>query len=69
MNFNLSSLQQHKGREYMNLKVKAPIDFHLNKSEEPSEYIIFDKIDDILKLHQPTEEEIKSKKTPKRKRV
>ena len=62
MNFNLSSLQQHKGREYMNLKVRAPIDFHLNKSEEPSEYIIFDKIDDILKLHQPTEEEIKSKK-------
>ena len=62
MNFNLSSLQQHKGREYMNLKVRAPIDLHLNKSEEPSEYIIFDKIDDILKLHQPTEEEIKSKK-------
>ena len=67
MNFNLSSLQQHKGREYMNLKVKAPIDFHLNKSEEPSEYIIFDKIDDILKLHQPTEGEIKSKKPQKEK--
>ena len=67
MNFNLSSLQQHKGRDYMNLKVRAPIDFHLNKSEEPSEYIIFDKIDDILKLHQPTEEEIKSKKPPKEK--
>ena len=65
MNFNLSSLQQHKGREYMNLKVRAPIDFHLNKSEEPSEYIIFDKIDDILKLHQPTEEEIKGKKPQK----
>ena len=65
MNFNLSGLQQHKGRNYMNLKVRAPIDFHLNKSEEPSEYIIFDKIDDILKLHQPTEEEIKSKKPQK----
>ena len=65
MNFNLSSLQQHKGRDYMNLKVRAPIDFHLNKSEEPSEYMIFDKIDDILKLHQPTEEEIKSKKPQK----
>ena len=58
MNFDLSSLQQHKGRNYMNLKVRAPIDFHLNKSEEPSEYIIFDKIDDILKLHQPTQEEL-----------
>ena len=67
MNFNLSSLQQHKGRDYTNLKVRAPIDFHLNKSEEPSEYLIFDKIDDILKLHQPTEEEIKSKKPPKEK--
>ena len=67
MNFNLSSLQQHKGRDYMNLKVRAPIDFHLNKSEEPSEYIIFDKIDDILKLHQPTEEEIKGKKPQKEK--
>ena len=67
MNFNLSSLQQHKGREYMNLKVRAPIDFHLSKSEEPSEYIIFDKIDDILKLHQPTKEEIESKKPQKEK--
>ena len=67
MNFNLSSLQQHKGRNYMSLKVRAPMDFHLNKSEEPSEYIIFDKIDDILKLHQPTEEEIKSKKPQKEK--
>ena len=56
MNFNLSSLQQHKARNYMNLKVRAPIDFHFNKSEEPSEYIIFDKIDDILKLHKPTKE-------------
>ena len=65
MNFNLSSLQQHKGRDYMNLKVKAPIDFHLNKSEEPSEYIIFDKIDDILKLHQPTQEELEAREKGK----
>ena len=65
MNFNLSSLQQHKGREYMNLKVRAPIDFHLNKSEEPSEYIIFDKIDDILKLHQPTKEELEEREKGK----
>ena len=67
MNFNLSSLQQHKGREYMNLKVRAPIDFHLNKSEEPSEYIIFDKIDDILKLHKPTKEELEGKVVAKEK--
>ena len=67
MNFNLSSLQQHKGRNYMNLKVKAPIDFHLNKSEEPSEYIIFDKIDDILKLHQPTQEELEEREKGKTK--
>ena len=65
MNFNLSSLQQHKGRDYMNLKVRAPIDFHLNKSEEPSEYIIFDKIDDILKLHQPTQEELEAREKGK----
>ena len=69
MNFNLSSLQQHKGRDYMNLKVRAPIDFHLNKSEEPSEYIIFDKIDDILKLHQPTQEELEAREKGKVKDV
>ena len=68
MNFNLSSLQQHKGRNYMNLNVRAPIDFHLNKSEEPSEYIIFDKIDDILKLHQPTEEELEEMEKEKLKK-
>ena len=45
----------------MNLKVRASIDFHLNESEEPSEYIIFDKIDDILKLHQPTKEELEER--------
>ena len=67
MNFNLSSLQQQKGRNYMNLKVRAPIDFHLNKSEEPSEYIIFDKIDDILKLHKPTKEELEGKVVAKEK--
>ena len=65
MNFNLSSLQQHNRRDYMNLKVRAPIDFHLNKSEEPSEYIIFDKIDDILKLHQPTKEELEEQEKGK----
>ena len=67
MNFNLSSLQQHKGRNYMNLKVRAPIDFHLNKSEEPSKYIIFDKSDDILKLHQPTKEELEEREKGKAK--
>ena len=45
----------------MNLKVRAPVDFHLNKSEEPSEYIICDKIENILKLHQPTIEELEER--------
>ena len=65
MNFNLSSLQQHNRRDYMNLKVRAPIDFHLNKSEEPSEYIIFDRVDDILSLHQPTKEELEEQEKGK----
>ena len=65
MNLNLSSLQQHNRRDYMKLKVRAPIEFHLNKSEEPSEYIIFDKIDDILKLHQPTKKELEEREKGK----
>ena len=69
MNFNLSSLQQHKAREYMNLKVRAPIDFHLNKSEEPSEYIIFDKIDDILKTKKNWKKGKKEKLKKKKKSI